>query len=520
MKNINKEPDNISDNPINSNRRKLLGLAGVAGAGAILSTLLAKAAPSTIIEAGSNVDTASYIIFKDGNTVYAKNGTTGEIEFQGDNATAVINSTMSNLISGGDIVIKDSLIVDEIVLGNNITLIFENGTILTRKTNATAGKHILKINGKNDVKIINAVIDGNAANNSDNISDCISIVNSNRVHIYNAILYNATEDGIYIGRTTTPSSNIFIKSCIIYSNNRNGISVTSGFKIFIDNVETYSNILHGVDIESNLTSDTIDLIFIKNLITHNNANSGINILNHDYTIQGNVTIDGIRSYRNIVNGISIATSSKIIVREGFMYNNTAFGIGIISDCRFITIENCHIFSNNSRGISLVTSNETVDTTDIKMAHCFIYNNSQNPANNTDGIRIAGTSKNINRVEIISCSLFDNQASATQRYGLSIGASGRYIILRNNIYYGNVISNKIFTSGSTFAENSDSALLVSDGSTISHSLALTPNKVRLTGTVAGEIVSVTSLDATNIKVAIKKHDGTPGAPQTIYWEAEV
>jgi hypothetical protein len=45
-------------------------------------------------------------------------------------------------------------------------------------------------------------------------------------------------------------------------------------------------------------------------------------------------------------------------------------------------------------------------------------------------------------------------------------------------------------------------------------------VTVSGSVAGEIVPVTSIDATNITVAIKKPDGSAGTAQTVYWRAEV
>jgi len=54
--------------------------------------------PSVVIEPGSGVETASYIIFKDDEGfVYAKNGNTGEIEFQDTNAATVINQAVGNL---------------------------------------------------------------------------------------------------------------------------------------------------------------------------------------------------------------------------------------------------------------------------------------------------------------------------------------------------------------------------------------------------------------------------------------
>ena len=62
---------------------------------------------------------------------------------------------------------------------------------------------------------------------------------------------------------------------------------------------------------------------------------------------------------------------------------------------------------------------------------------------------------------------------------------------------------------------------SDGQTIAHGLSDTPNIVNVTGTVAGEIVTVTSVDATNIIVAIKQADGTTsGTNQDINWSASL
>ncbi len=60
--------------------------------------------------------------------------------------------------------------------------------------------------------------------------------------------------------------------------------------------------------------------------------------------------------------------------------------------------------------------------------------------------------------------------------------------------------------------------VADGGTIAHGDAIAPTAVVATGSVAGEMVSVTSLDDTTFTVAIKKHDGTAGTAQTIYWIA--
>lgn len=62
--------------------------------------------------------------------------------------------------------------------------------------------------------------------------------------------------------------------------------------------------------------------------------------------------------------------------------------------------------------------------------------------------------------------------------------------------------------------------VADGGTITHGLSGTPTTVQLTCSVSGEFASVASISSTTITVAIKKHDGSAGTTQTIYWSASL
>ncbi len=64
-----------------------------------------------------------------------------------------------------------------------------------------------------------------------------------------------------------------------------------------------------------------------------------------------------------------------------------------------------------------------------------------------------------------------------------------------------------------------ATSVADGGTVTHSLGATPDVVNVTPSTSGEFVSVTAIGATTFTVAIKKHDGTAGTTQTVYWEAK-
>lgn len=64
----------------------------------------------------------------------------------------------------------------------------------------------------------------------------------------------------------------------------------------------------------------------------------------------------------------------------------------------------------------------------------------------------------------------------------------------------------------------SAAAVTDGSTIAHGLNAAPPAAFVQPTVAGEFASITAISSTSLTVALKKHDGTAGTSQTVYWMA--
>jgi parallel beta-helix repeat protein len=65
--------------------------------------------PPAIVEPGSMVTEADYIIFTDGTNYYARNGNTGKIEFLGTDASTIIQNSINNLPNGGTIFIKNGI---------------------------------------------------------------------------------------------------------------------------------------------------------------------------------------------------------------------------------------------------------------------------------------------------------------------------------------------------------------------------------------------------------------------------
>jgi len=124
--------------------------------------------PQGVIPRGVREETASYIIFKEGTTYYAKNGETGQIEFSGTDASTVIQSAINALLDEGRIVIKRGVyeIGSEISGKSNIVIVGEGkswggkGTIL-RWTGASGGT-MFNFREKDMYGFRNLLLDGNA----------------------------------------------------------------------------------------------------------------------------------------------------------------------------------------------------------------------------------------------------------------------------------------------------------------------------------------------------------------------
>lgn len=105
-------------------------------------------------------------------------------------------------------------------------------------------------------------------------------------------------------------------------------------------------------------------------------------------------------------------------------------------------------------------------------------------------------------------------------GVKYNVNQTVVLGESNAFAGNTtnIDNQSGGTAKIKTRTVGSTAGIADGGTITHGHPKTPGSVRVTPTVAGEFVSVTAIAATNFTVAIKKHDGTAGTAQTLYWEA--
>ena len=224
---------------------------------------------------------------------------------------------------------------------------------------------------------------------------------------------------------------------------------------------------------------------------------GIYATLYNHQIIGNyidtTTGDGIRIAR-------INTDSSI--NNNFIVDAGADGINIYVSSDVLCMGNT-VLDSVSEGICLTTSD-----------NCSIHDNMVSKAAGNCIVLTASENNTIygNRASTASTGLYDDGTSANNVFinnfvvhcGTGIDSSGTGSIVRSNIGY-------ITESGGANASTVDSG-------TITHGLASTPTYVLVTGSIAGEMVSVTALGATTFTVAIKDHAGNAGTSQTIYWRA--
>lgn len=122
---------------------------------AVVPSASAQVSFPTIIESGSMVDGATYVIFTDGYNTFAKNGTTGRIDYRSSNASAVFQDVIDR--ANGAIYVKagDYLIDSTIWLRSDTTLIGDGANLVSQSDDLTIMSTPINIAGKGT--IINAV---------------------------------------------------------------------------------------------------------------------------------------------------------------------------------------------------------------------------------------------------------------------------------------------------------------------------------------------------------------------------
>ena len=339
------------------------------------SYVLSQNSSQTItIEPASFTETASYIIFKVGDTYYAKNGTTGEIEFSGTDASQVIQSAINALPSehGGTVFLKAGkyIITHTIYLNKTHVQLRGEGTYATWLELAdNADCSLLQIGHPTAHLMFNGVFDlslhGNKANNTKGSGILVYGYRVSDMHIERVICMSCPFDGIHLEPLNGPVDgsgarfwNIWIKNCLFEYCNI-GVDIDANaykgpiWQVWLDNVYVYNNDLHGIVIQGG-DDDYVKWININNPHVRANGGYGIRIRPARYVSIINPHVFD-NQYGISISGPSAFTTRYISIVGGFSKNfkttNQEYGIifdGNVEDCTIIGVD---VSNNTVKGIS-------------------------------------------------------------------------------------------------------------------------------------------------------------------------
>lgn len=175
--------------------------------------------------------------------------------------------------------------VKSIQLKNNISLHFEDGTVLEALPNKEEAYEILQIHDVRNISVIGKVkIIGERNKHLGKTGEWgmgISIKGSEEVRVINPIIQDCWGDGIYVGSSETKnySKNVTIENPVLINNRRQGISLISAIKLSIKNpviINTNGTPpSSGIDLEPNHPSEFMKDIKIINPSTEKNEGYGI-----------------------------------------------------------------------------------------------------------------------------------------------------------------------------------------------------------------------------------------------------
>lgn len=174
--------------------------------------------------------------------------------------------------------------VDGLSVKSNSILYFPDNSLLLMAPNDSIRYEVLRLHNTENVVLHNPKIKGDRDEHKGTEGEWgmgIDLRSANNIQILNPMISHCWGDGIYIGRMYNhkASNGVTISGGHIDYNRRNGISIVSGENIVIDCTvisNTEGNLpMSGIDIEPNYNNDEANNITINNVVTFNNAKSGI-----------------------------------------------------------------------------------------------------------------------------------------------------------------------------------------------------------------------------------------------------
>lgn len=227
----------------------------------------------------------SYLIYTDGMTIFAKNGTTGKIDFSGTNASYVVQSSLDSLTSSRtwseSIYLTGNMTFPVAVSIPKYTSVYQNGRITTGGTNYAWNINASTRGEIYEIKLFDSNIYGQKG---------IYINNAYLIGIYNTLIHlsDATNS---VGINITNSNDIDIIGGNIFGSGKTGNS--TGIELGLSgtfanaavnqikiNMQQIGSLYYGIKVGNDISQDSNILItadFIQNNKSIYNRNGVLDV---------------------------------------------------------------------------------------------------------------------------------------------------------------------------------------------------------------------------------------------------
>jgi len=465
----------------------------------------------TIFVAASNADPSIRSRAEPG---YRCDGTADEVE---------INAAIAALPSGGGKVVLSEgtfTIAAQIVAVSGLVLEGQGeATVLTPTGSFT---HLISIDIVNDVTVRNLKIDGGKTGGH-SVDYGVKLDTCNRVRVVDCYFYDMNVVGVGNNASGEVVTDVEVRGCLFNTADNQAIRLGAGcsrITIVGNRMYNCAQAASGNDYAYILLSDAHEFTVADNILFASTV------------IADSIGVDFGGSYSGTIQG---NTFHKVEIGV-WSERDTTRNVAIVGN----VFHTCGHPDGDNGAITFDDGGDSAPAEVVISGNAFYYSNQRDIDNST-------TTANL----VITGNLFSNgNQGADNRPSVVIGTGVDSLISGNlfetcymgvveltggdrNLIEGNIFHNTTSTvitkvGAATIVrgnlgyvtENGGAAANVSDGGTIAHGLATTPTYVSVVGSVAQQHVTVTSLDGTNVTVAIKADGGGAGTQQTIYWRAWV
>jgi parallel beta-helix repeat protein len=328
-------------------------------------------APNSTIQSGSTASQASYTIFRDGVTYFARNGTTGTIDYQSANASWVVNAAIASFpIQGGSLYFTTGTYYfsNSIVIRKpDITIEGTNDQTTIFWLNAYANCSLILISSTtliNFIYIENLELWGNRGSEGGKQSCGINITAyAGDIFIQNVFIDDFLNSSIFVSPVTSHIWNLWIQDCHLEGNGQHGIMLNANSNgihyVYIADNCIFANSGNGIEILNDNGRD----IDIEGCTIWGNYGHGILLYGAEYTnIVGNQIFDNSYGSKSTHDGICIGEysgkNSKFITIVGNTINDEGFtntqryGINIENSTSSLTIVGNDLKGNNVAGMHI------------------------------------------------------------------------------------------------------------------------------------------------------------------------